>query len=154
VKNKLLLTPSAAKEIFCFSKNPKHHYHAHKSTGCYPEPHKLNLRWNLEFSRQKNVSNVFYDTSRRVICWNLCCLNIGVAGASDMFVLVDQVTRRHIPEERNNLTNPVHALKSCLGNILISFLKTVLLHFKACSYSLLQTSHLVTILQLCSKITN
>ena len=64
------------------------------------------------------MSSVCYVTSRRVISWSLFCSNTGIAGSSEMFVFIYQVTRHHIPEESNKPINTVHVFKSYLVNIL------------------------------------
>jgi hypothetical protein len=64
------------------------------------------------------MSSVCYVKSRRVVSWSLFCSNRGVAGSSEMFVFICQVTSHHIPEESNKRNNPVYIFKSCLGNIL------------------------------------
>jgi len=64
------------------------------------------------------MSSVCYVTSRRFVSWSLICSNTGVAGSSEMFVFIYQVTSHHIPEESNKPINRVHIFKSCLGNIL------------------------------------
>jgi len=62
--------------------------------------------------------SVCHVTSRRVVSWSLSCSNTGVAGSTELFVFIYQVTMHHIPEESSKPINSVHDFKSCLGSIL------------------------------------